>query len=71
MVTYVINTSSSSDAKEFVDFKLQSIESYHKFSLAECTVDAISPLFHKLKLNCTAGVDSISAEHFCYCDSSI
>ena len=63
--------SSSSDAKEFVDFKLQSFESYYNFSLAECTVDAISPLFYKLKLNCAAGVDGISAEHFCYCDSSI
>ena len=67
----LLNTSSFSNAKEFVDFKLQSIESYHNFSFAECTIHTISPLFYKLKLNCAAGVDGISAEHFCYCDSSI
>ena len=66
----LLNTSSSFNAKEFVNFKLQSLESYHNF-LAECTIDTISPLIHKLKLKCTAGVDGISAEHFCYCDSSI
>ena len=67
----LLNTSSSSDATEFVDFKLQSFESYYNLSLAECTIDTISPLIHKLKLNCAPGVDGISAEHFCYCDSSI
>ena len=67
----LLNTSSSSDAKEFVDFKLQLFESYHNFSLVECTIDTISPLIHKLKLNCAADVDGISAIHFCYYDSSI
>ena len=66
----LLNTNSFSDATKFVDFKLQSFESYN-LSLAECTIDTISPLIHKLKLNCAPGVDGISAEHFCYCDSSI
>ena len=67
----LLNTSSSSDATEFVDFKLQSFESYCNLFLAECTIDTISPLIHKLKLNCAPGVDGIFAEPFCYCDSSI
>ena len=46
--SFLLNISSSSDAKKFVDFKLQSIESCHNFSLAECAIDTISPLFHKL-----------------------
>ena len=46
-------------------------ESYHNFSLAECTIDTISTLIHKLMLNYAAGVDGISAEDFCYYDSSI
>ena len=59
-----LNTSSFSDATKFVDFKLQSFESYHNLFLAECTIDTISPLIHKLKLNCAPGVDGISAKHF-------
>ena len=34
----LLDTSISFEAKEFVDFKLQSIESYHNFSLTESII---------------------------------
>ena len=45
--------------------------SFHNIPNLLCTVDLIRILLYKLPLDSSAGADTISAEHLCYCDQSI
>ena len=68
----LLNSASKSSADiEFLLKLLQCGALFNDFSTFQCSVDVIGPLLCKLKLNCAAGTDNITAEHLCYCDDSI
>ena len=68
----LLNSASKSSAdNEFLLKQLQCGALFHDFSTFQCSVDEIGPLLCKLKLNCAAGTNNITAEHLCYCDDSI
>ena len=69
--TLLNSVSKSSADNEFLLKQLQCGALFDDFSTFQCSVDVIGSLLRKLKLNCAAGTDNITAEHLCYCDDSI
>ena len=55
----LLNSASKSSADdEFLLKQLQCVALFDDFSAFQCSVDVISPLPCKLKLNCAAGTDN-------------
>ena len=69
----LLNSVKSNDtaAKDFVQIQMHCSVLFNNFNNFCCTPDVLGPLMCKLKLNCAAGADNITAEHLCYSDHSI
>ena len=69
----LLNSVKSNDtvAKDFVQSQMHCSVLFNNFNNFCCTPDVLGPLMCKLKLNCAAGADNITAEHLCYSDHSI
>ena len=66
----LLNSVKSNDtaAKDFVQLQMHCSILFNKFNDFCCTPDVLGPFMCKLKLNCAAGADNITAEHLCYSD---
>ena len=69
----LLNLVKSNDtaAKDFVQSQMGCSILFDNFNDFCCTPDILGPLMWKLKLNCAAGADNITAEHLYYSDHSI
>ena len=69
----ILNPSAQADLTDnlFVQNAIGNSSSFHNIPNMVCTVDLIHILLCKLPLDSSPGADTITAEHLCYCDSSI
>ena len=58
-------------AKDFFQSQMHCGSLFDSFNDFCCTSDILGPLMCKLKLNCAAGANNVTAEHLCYSGHSI
>ena len=69
----ILNSTAQVDLTDnlFVQNAIVNSSSFYNFPNLLCTVDLIHILLYKLPFDSSAGADTITAEHLCYCDSSV